>query len=55
MFSLFPHAEVSDYRQFAIWLLTIVVSYFGLRAVKEIMGVLLEKLYQYFIQSNSAL
>ena len=55
MFSLTQQLEVSDYRQFAIWLVTIVITYFGLRSVKEIIAAILDKLYQYFIQSNSAL
>jgi hypothetical protein len=43
---------MSDYRQYAIWLFTMLVVIFGFRYGKGIIAFVLDKLYQFFIQNN---
>ena len=52
MISATPSIAMSDYRQYAVWLLAIVVATFGLRYVKKIIAFVLDNLYQFFIQNN---
>ena len=45
-------ADPVDFRQFVIWLVTILVVAFGFRFAKDAIAFLLENLYQFFIQNN---
>lgn len=52
MIAATPSIVMSDYRQYAVWLLAMVVATFGFRYPKEIIAFVLDKLYQFFIQNN---
>ena len=41
-----------DYREYAVWLITIVLVAFGFRFARDVIAFLLDKLYQVFIQEN---
>ena len=41
--------DMSDYGQYAIWLIAITVVAFGFRYAKEIIAFMLDKFYQFFI------
>jgi hypothetical protein len=41
-------------KQYLVWLLALILTVFGLRYIKEFIAFVLEKLYQVFIQNNSA-
>jgi hypothetical protein len=45
--------DVTDYRQYALWLVTLVVVAIGSRYVKVAIVFALDKLYQFFIQNNA--
>lgn len=45
--------DVSDYRQFALWLITLLVVVIGARYAKDVIVFVLDKLYQFFIQNNA--
>lgn len=45
-------ADMSDYRQYAVWFIAIVVVAFAFRHAKEIIAFMLDKFYQFFIQNN---
>jgi hypothetical protein len=53
MFTSFPPTDLPDVKQYAIWLITIVVVAFGFRYARDIIGFIIDKLYQFFIQKNS--
>ncbi|MGZ5285834.1 MAG: hypothetical protein ACXWV0_00205 [Flavisolibacter sp.] len=44
----------SDFRQYAVWLIAMVVVAFGFRFAKDIIAVVLNKLYEIFIQRGLA-
>jgi hypothetical protein len=52
MISPNPSFVMSDYKQYAIWLLAMLVATFGFRFGKGIIAFVLDKLYQFFIQNN---
>jgi hypothetical protein len=41
--------DIPDLKEFAVWLIAIAVVAFGFRHAREIMGFILDKLYQYFV------
>lgn len=45
-------ANMSDYSQFAIWLISIALVAFGFRYAKDIIAFVLDKCYQFFILNN---
>lgn len=51
---LYPSSSMdfSDFRQYTVWLLAMLIATFGLRYVKEIIIFVLDKFYQFFIQNN---
>ncbi len=55
MFTANPSAGATDYRQYAVWLISLLVIAFGFRYVKDIINLVLEKLYEVFIQQNPSL
>ncbi len=52
MFSTSPPAGLPDYREWAVWLITIALVAFGFRYAKDIIAFMLDKLYEFFIQDN---
>lgn len=46
--------EFYDYRQYAVWLISIIVVALGFKYAKEVIAFVLDKLYQVFIQENTA-
>lgn len=42
----------SDYAQYAIWLVTMIVVAFGFRYAKDIIAFVLDKLYGFFIEND---
>ncbi len=53
MISPNPSFVMFDYRQYAVWLLAMLVGTFGFLYAKEIIAFVLDKLYQFFIQNNA--
>lgn len=49
-----PTVDMSDYRQYAVWLIAMVLVAFGFRYAKDIIAFVLDKLYEFFIQNNPA-
>lgn len=45
--------SVSDLQQFAIWLVTLFLVAFGFRYVKDVITLILGKLYEFFIQHHA--
>ena len=41
-----------DYKEYAVWLVTIILVAVGFRYAKEVIVFLLDKLYEVFIQNN---
>ena len=50
----FQNLPVKHYRQYTVWLITILVLAFGFQYLNEIIAFVLDKLYQVFIQQNPA-
>ena len=44
--------DLFETRQFAIWLITIMIVAFGFRHVKEIIAFVVDKVYEIFVQQN---
>lgn len=44
----------SDFKEYVVWLIAIVVVAFGFRHAREMIAFVLDKLYQVFIQNNPA-
>lgn len=44
---------VPDIRSLAIWLITLLIVGFGFRYVREIISLVLSKLYEFFIQHHA--
>ncbi|MGZ8536920.1 MAG: hypothetical protein ACXWV9_01595 [Flavisolibacter sp.] len=42
----------TDYAQYAIWLITMVVVAFGFRYAKDIISFVLDRLYGFFIEND---
>ena len=42
----------TDYAQYAVWLITMVVVAFGFRYAKDIIAFVLDKLYGFFIEND---
>lgn len=47
-----PAAANNDFAEIALWLVAVFVLAFSYRHIREIIGFLLEKLYQFFIQNH---
>ena len=45
--------DTADYAQYAIWLITLVLVAFGFRYAKDIIALVLDKLYAFFIEGNA--
>jgi hypothetical protein len=41
-----------DFRQYAIWLIAMVMVAFGFRYAKDLIAFVLDKLYQFFVLNN---
>jgi hypothetical protein len=54
MVSVSPAVDMSDYRQYAVWLIAVILVAFGFRHAKDIIAFVLDKLYEFFIQNNPA-
>jgi hypothetical protein len=50
-----PSIDVTDYRQFVVWLIAMLIVGFGFRYAKEVIAFALDKLYQFFIQNHGSL
>ena len=50
MLSGYSSINLPDYKEYAIWLVTLIVVAFGFRYAKEIISFVLDKLYVFFIQ-----
>jgi hypothetical protein len=48
-----PH-PTPEVREYAVWLITLLVIAAGFRYAKEIIAFVLDKLYEYFIQNQSS-
>jgi hypothetical protein len=46
--------DLSETRQFAVWLITIMIVAFGFRYARETIAFVLDKLYEIFIEKNPA-
>lgn len=44
--------NMTDYSQYAIWLIAIALVAFGFRYAKGIIALVLDKFYEFFIQDN---
>ena len=51
MLSNLSTTQVPDFREYAVWIIAMVVVAAGFRYAKEVIGFVLDKLYQYFIQN----
>ena len=47
-----PSVNLTNYNQYAVWLVAMIIVAFGFRYAREIIALVLDKLYQTFIQSN---
>ncbi len=54
MYTITP-LPAHDLRDYAIWLVSLLLVAFGFRFVKEIIAFVLEKLYGFFIQQNQVI
>lgn len=52
MLAYINQPSLSDYRQYAIWIISIFIVAFGFRYAKEIIAFILDKLYDFFIAHN---
>ena len=52
MFSAFLSANAQEYSKYAAWLVVLLVGLIAMPYVKDIVGAILLKLYEYFIQKN---
>jgi hypothetical protein len=49
-----PQTDFSDYRQLAVWIISMAVVAFGFKYAKEVIAFVLDELYRFFIQNNPA-
>jgi len=52
MFTTSSYGIIETYRQYAVWLITILLVAFGFKYAKDIIAFVLDKLYQFVIQHN---
>ncbi|MGZ3838394.1 MAG: hypothetical protein ACXVMS_09705 [Flavisolibacter sp.] len=53
MIAYISQPGLSDYRQYATWLIAIFLVAFGFRYAREIISFILDKLYEFFIAHNN--
>jgi hypothetical protein len=46
--------HVSDFKEYAVWIVAMVLVTVGFRYAKDVIAFVLDKLYQYFIQDYPA-
>ena len=47
-------SDMYDFRQYAVWLIAMVLVAFGFHYAKGIIAFVLDKMYQFFIENNPA-